>query len=91
MHAFHCFMHYMHAFPVFQRKTLHELCFITKFSKINWGGGPNALLAPQSVLGGSHGPPCPPPVADPMMLHDKDILDPNIVTKLKVSGIYLKN
>ena len=26
MHAFYCFMHYMHAFPVFQRKTLYINC-----------------------------------------------------------------
>ena len=54
----------MNSTVFFNEKHCTLIVYITEFSqKI---GGPNALLAPQSVLGG-HGPPGPPsPVADPM-------------------------
>ena len=68
MHAFHCFMHYMHAFPVFQRKTLYINCVSLQNFPKKLGGGAKCITAPPNPFwGGGMVPLAPPPVADPMV------------------------
>ena len=55
-HAFHCFF--------FNEKYCTLIVYITEFSQKRGGG--QCITAPQSILGGGHGPPTP-PVADSML------------------------
>ena len=50
-HAFRCF---------FSMKNTTLIVYITEFSQKNWGGGPNALLAPPIRSLGGAMPPWPP-------------------------------
>ena len=56
-------------FQCVKEKHCTLIVFHNKIFPKNWGGGPNALLAPpiRSLGGGGPWPPWPPPVADPML------------------------